>query len=81
MQIFALTIACPHGTYKKYPGMAQKYCTKCPDNSGHKKLGSITIRDCKCNKGYEGTPDSGTGCTSKCLIILSFFMHENHFYL
>ena len=57
--------ACAHGTYKKYPGLAEKSCTNCPGNSGHNKLGSKTIQYCKCNKGYEGSPASGNACTSK----------------
>ncbi|XP_028412625.1 sushi, von Willebrand factor type A, EGF and pentraxin domain-containing protein 1-like [Dendronephthya gigantea] len=62
--------ACTPGTYKRYPGLAQKSCTSCPDNSGHNKHGSISINDCVCNKGYEGNPASGAACTiKKCLVL------------
>jgi hypothetical protein len=66
-RIFFYIPACAPGTYKKYPGLAEKSCTKCPANSGSSKLGSITIQDCECKKGYEGTPASGSDCTSKRL--------------
>ena len=81
--IFAPVIECAQGTYKKNPGLVEKSCTRCPDNSGHNILGSTTIRDCKCNKGYEGTPGSGSACISKCFIIdyIMFFIHKNQLQL
>ncbi|EDO44428.1 predicted protein [Nematostella vectensis] len=53
---------CGHDTYKSYEGFAEE-CTKCPKNSGHQKTGQTHISECKCKRGYTGTPENGNDCT------------------
>lgn len=63
--MFSLTfLACPMSTYKDNSEVAAS-CKHCPPNSGHQRLGSITLSDCECLTGYWGQPENGIPCESK----------------
>ncbi|XP_073228666.1 E-selectin-like [Porites lutea] len=51
---------CP---YNQYNDGSSSYCKACPANSGHGIIGSTSVSDCTCFKGYAGSPQHGLSCT------------------
>ena len=56
------TVACPVHTYNDG---STTHCQACPENSCNSLTGSSSISDCKCFKGYGGSPESGNPCTGE----------------
>ena len=65
-------VACP---FNQYNDGSSSYCKACPANSGHRIIGSTSVSDCKCFKGYVGSPQHGLSCTGEN------FVNTHHFFV
>lgn len=64
-----------------YSNISDFDCVPCPPLSTTKQIGSVSIDDCVCIKGYHGNLALGENCTGQqhlCfLIIYTFFAKAN----
>ena len=65
-------VACP---FNQYNDGSSSYCKACPANSGHGIIGSTSLSDCKCFKGYTGSPQHGLSCTGENVV------NTHHFFV
>ena len=59
--------ACARGHFKGQVGKQFEQCTACPSNSNTTDTGAVSIIDCFCNIGYEGSiVRKNTGRCKRC---------------
>ena len=71
-------VACP---FSQYNDGSSSYCKACPANSGHAIIGSTSVSDCKCFKGYAGSPEHGLSCTGENFVNTHIFLSHYFQYI